>query len=193
LELGYYAAKQARENIINGGIEYVYLLRADADGARKVCKLLQMILLSPWLDDDTIVDFAKRDAKIKEKDIQSEIVDNLQTISQREGLKVIFLEKTPILRYCIHNASDASEAVLYLRHKGTYLKWEEGERVHDFWSQERAKLAVRFDPPAAIFFGAGGLNVRGDPFASTLKSGLRRYFPGIHEQIKNLCFDGTLG
>lgn len=190
VELSYDAALQVKRNI-DDGVRYVYFFHGNMDGARKICKLLQMMLLAPMLDDDKASDFAIRENKMKEPATQTRIVDELQQICAQESLKIFFLPAAPNLQYCIHNATSAYNAVLYFKHENKFIRWETGTRAYQFWEEVRQRADIKDDPPHAVFYGASGFGVGSDPFNKTLKKEVERYFPGIHDEVIRLCFEGT--
>jgi len=191
LEMDYEAAVQARANMLDGGVQYVYVLSGTDDGANKVCRLLQMVLLSKWLEGDTAYSFARRESKLEEAEVQRAIVEDLATMSKRGGLKVFFLAVRPILQYCIHNATSSTGAVLYLKHGKSFVKWEDGEKAHDFWEQERAKSRILFDSPSVMFHKSGDFPpTKSERFDIALKNAIRKYFPPIHEDVYRLCVHG---
>jgi hypothetical protein len=191
VELGYDAALQVKKNI-DDGVRYVYFFHGNMDGARKICMLLQMMLLAAMLDREKASDFAIRESTLKEEATQTRIVTDLTKICDRESLKMFFLPAAPNLQYCIHNATDVYKAVLYFKHGDKFIEWETGSRAYQFWEEVRQKQGIDSDPPRAIFHGASGFRVKEDPFYRTLKQEVLRYFPGIQEKVTKLCFDGAL-
>jgi hypothetical protein len=192
LELGYGPALQVRKNI-EAGVYYVYFFKGDRDGAGKICKLLQAILLAPILDRQEGNSFLNRQRRMADPDTQSKIVEDLSQICARDSLKIFFLPTAPGLQYCIHNAASALKAILYLKRADGFIKWEEGRNAHEFWAEERLKQGIESAPPCVVFHGASGFDVKKDPFCNQLKMEVERFFPGISEKVVRLCFDGKLG
>lgn len=192
LELGYAPALQVRKNI-EAGVYYFYFFKGDKDGAGKICKLLQAILLAPMLNRQEANSFLERQRRMADAHTQSKIVEDLSQICARDSLKIFFLPAAPSLQYCIHNAASALKAILYLKRADGFIKWEEGRNAHEFWAEERLKQGIESAPPCVIFHGASGFDVKKDPFCSQLKMEVERFFPGISEKVVKLCFDGKLG
>ena len=186
IELDYKAALQVKTNI-DAGVSYVYFFRGDADGATKICKLLQMMLLAPMLDPKKADDFAMRASKMTEEPIQRKIVEDLKQICDRESLKIFLLPEAPSLQYCIHNATSIYHAKLYFKRGDVFIEWEEGTGAYNFWRGERQKLKIA-SPPRGVFYGVSGFDMK-ESFDKSLKREVVKFFPGIHEQVTKLCFD----
>jgi len=188
LELNYEEALQVKTNI-DAGVSYVYFFRGDADGATKICKLLQMMLLAPMLDREKAGVFAMRESKMTEEPIQRKIVEGLKEICERDSLKIFLLPEAPSLQYCIHNATSVYYAKLYFKRGDVFIEWEEGPGAYNFWKGERQKLGIASPPPPGVFYGVSGFDMK-ESFDKSLKREMVKFFPGIHEQVTKLCFDG---
>jgi hypothetical protein len=118
-------------------------------------------------------------------------VEDLQKICERDGLKIFFLPAPPTLQYCIHNATNIYHAKLYFKRGDDFIEWEEGAGAYNFWKEERQKQGIASVPPRGVFHGASGFDLQ-EFFDKHLKREVERWFPGIHEQVTQLCFEGTL-
>jgi hypothetical protein len=148
-------------------------------------------LLSKWLEGETAYSFARRESKLEEAEVQRAILEDLATISKHGGLRVFFLAIRPILQYCIHNATSSTGAVLYLKRGKSFVRWEDGEKAHDFWEQERSRSRIPFDLPSAMFHKSADFPLtKSESFDIALKNAIRKYFPPIHEDVYRLCVYG---
>jgi hypothetical protein len=184
------AALQVKKNI-DDGVRYVYFVHGSLDGATRICRLLQMLLLAPMLDREEADNFAVRASKMKEEPIQRAIVEGLKKICEQDSLKIFFLPAAPSLQYCIHNAASVDEAKLYFKRGDNFIEWEKGAGANNFWKEERQNKEIASLPPHRVFHGASGLDIQ-EFFDKSLKREVGRLFPGIHEQVTKLCFEGTL-
>jgi hypothetical protein len=171
----------------------VYFFYGDTDGAQKTCRLLQKVLLAPMLESEpeNADKFSVREGKIRDKDNQQRILDDLKRICDQGSLTIFFLPRTPKLQYVIHNATSAYEAVLYLRHDNDFIQWETGQKARDFWAEIREIYRIDIDFCSSVFQGLAGFEVIAPPFYKTLENEMRRYFPEIHQQVLSLCCEGT--
>jgi hypothetical protein len=188
-ELEYEAAVQVRENI-DRGVQYVYLLEGSPNGASKVCQLLQMIFLSPFLNKESAVNSAKREAVLEEEQVRENILRDMEMVSRRRRLKAFFLPTRPVLQYCIHNAKHVDYAVLYLRQGDEFVEWGKGQLAHDFWEQERTKVEL-YDLKRGIFHGSPGFDLEEPDFRNALEAGLNDYFPNCPEEVTRICLEGV--
>ena len=120
IELGYEPALQVKKNI-DDGIRYVYFFHGSMDGAQKICRLLQMILV-PMLDTKKRIEYRYLQSEVEQN--QNQIVQDLKQICARESLKIFFLPAAPNLQYCIHNATSVYKAVLYFKRGDKFMQWE---------------------------------------------------------------------
>lgn len=186
--------EQIKKNI-NAGIQYLLFIPQGADAAKKVCQLLQLLLLSDLLEcPGDAEDFGKRQRFIRE---QSEVVlSNLKDLCLDGGLKVFFTAMAPEMQYCIHNADDEMYARQYVRHGDEFLEWAQGPEARVFWTgvRQRRPQVDRPNPPTAILYtvadGQSGAEHAGELLARDLRPHIKRYFPTIEESVLRMCLHG---
>jgi hypothetical protein len=190
LDFSYHTARQVRENIDNYNISYVYFFHGNKDGAEKTCQLLQMVLLSKFLESQS--DGQSWPGRLeKVKCNIEEIKQDLERICKNEMIKIFFLPAAPALEYCIHNAGNDKSARLYLMRKGEFVLWVSGKDAYDFWDEVRqARGAINALPPNAVFYGAPGFDLNEGVFSNTLRRSVQNYFPGMGEDVMKLCTEG---
>jgi hypothetical protein len=182
---------QVMKNLKNG-IKYVFFFHASEDGAQKICKILQMILLAGVIKDPhqlKAASFAERWDKIKE--YQDKILQKLKEIRNNENLKICFLPFETPLQFSIHNANSESKARAYLKWEKNFIHLLEGDEAYQLakWLQ---KVSGK-EPPLGIFHSTilcdiSSFKTAGDqPFSTCLDRELKRHFPDIHDQVKALC------
>lgn len=124
LDLGYESAKQVRTNLDNN-ISYVYFFQGNNDATDKVPQLLQLVLIAGFLDKKDAASYkARRDLVTIHRD---EILKDVKVICAEDKLNIYFLNDWPELQYCIHNATSAKEARLYLKHGDEFIDWDSGK------------------------------------------------------------------
>jgi hypothetical protein len=190
LDVGYEAALQIRNNIDKGNIQYIYFFQGDDNGARKICQLLQMLLLANILENQAEAnDWRGRLAKLKSN--LDKITVDLERLCADGMIKVYFLADAPALQYVIHNAGDSMHAKIYLKREQEYFEWESGAGAYRFWNQVRkARGALTPQPEKAMFyFGPEFKDYQGD-FVNKLNSAVGVYFPGIKDVVADLCLKG---
>jgi len=190
--LDYEPALQVRKNM-DGGINYVYFFHGSLDGATKISRLLQKVLLAPMIDPRQASDFKYVQSEASKEQNQNQILQDLKQMCERESLKICFLPAAPHLQFCVHNATSVYKAVLYFkRGDDKWLQWEKGEEAYQFWAEFKHWLKLSPGGGNAVFLGASGFDVKQDEFCNALKNEMRKYFPGIHERMIKLCFEGVL-
>jgi hypothetical protein len=190
LDVDYKPARQVRKNIDAGNIRYVYFFQGNSDGAEKTCQLLQMVLLAEILKTQAEAeDWRARVAKIA--DNKDQILADMKRICLDERIKVFFLQTSPALQYCIHNAASDKSAKLYLKQGDEFIEWASGKEAYQFWDEVRqGRGAIDPLPPKAVFYGVPGFKLSEGSFFSTLKRAAAFYFPGIEAEVIRLCLEG---
>jgi hypothetical protein len=207
LEVSYEPALQVRQNI-DDGVRYIYFFQGNPNGAERICRLLQMLLLAPIFAESNDSEkkphnFQYRRSAVEKEQNRNKIMQDLKKICALESLKIYFLPAAPILQYCIHNATSVDNAVLYFKHeekfmhgatgeKAYFMQWATGEKASRFWDEVKQRQSISSGEPHAVFLGVSGFNVREDAFYRALKNEMARHFPEIEEKVIKLCFDGTL-
>jgi hypothetical protein len=190
LDVGYEAARQIRNNIYNGNIQYIYFFQGDDNGAKKTCQLLQMLLLADILKtQEEANNWQNRLAKVKSN--QAEISRDLEKICTYGMIKIYFLPEAPALQYVIHNAGDNVHAKIYLKREQEYFDWESGAAAYRFWNEVRkARGALTPEPAKAMFYFVPEFKLHQRGFVNTLNTVVDVYFPGIKDDVVNLCLNG---
>ena len=189
LDISYDAACQVRRNI-DKGIQYFYFFHGEEFGVKKTCQLLQMVLLSKMLQCPADApDFLSRAEKIRSN--ISAVKKDMERICESGMIRIYFLCSAPALQYVIHNASDETNAKIYLKHNGKYFEWQSGPEAHRFWTEMRKmRGALIPEPPHAIYYGELDFNMNESGFLSAMKSAAGSYFPGMEEDLMRLCLKG---
>jgi hypothetical protein len=106
-------------------------------------------------------------------------------------IKIYFLPEAPALQYIIHNAGDNVHAKVYLKRGQEYLEWDSGAGAYQFWNEMRkTRGALAPQPQKAMFYFVPEFNVYQAAFVNTLNSIAEVYFPGIQDDVVNLCLYG---
>ena len=192
LDVGYEAARQVRNNIDKFNIQYIYFFQGDDNGAKKTCQLLQMLLLANILKNPMEAnDWQGRLAKVKSN--QAEITLDLAQLCTYGMIKIYFLTEAPALQYVIHNAGDNIQAKIYLKREQEqeYFEWASGTVAYRFWNEVRkARGALTPHPPKALFYFVPEFKTYYGDFVNTLNTVIDMYFPGIKDDVVNLCLNG---
>jgi hypothetical protein len=190
LDVGYETARQMRNNIDKGNIQYICFFQGDDNGAKKTCQLLQMLLLASTLKNQAEAnDWQGRLAKVKSN--LAEIKVDLEQLCTYGMIKVYFLVDAPALQYVIHNAGDSRHAKIYLKREQEYFEWASGTEAYRFWYQVRkARGALTPQPPKAMFYFVPEFKSSQSDFINTLNTIVDAYFPGLKDDVVNLCLNG---
>jgi hypothetical protein len=189
IEIAYATACQVRMNM-DAGIDYTYCCHGGLGCVLRICQLLQMLLIAPMLDDANKAVYQCRMEKLRQKDIQDKIIADLEKICESQHLKIYLLPDPPELEYVIHNANSETDAILYIKHKDTFIEWERGDSAYKIWGEVRKRLGIYADSSNAVFCGASGFKVKEGDFYRILKNEMKKAFPVIDEKVVKLCCDG---
>ena len=179
-------ALQIRNNI-DRGINYYYFLHFSDDTFDKIFQAMQVILVAGAGGAGHAMDFnARVDMIKKEKD---RILDDLRSICHSHSLRLTLLTEEPQLCFRLHNASNPELARMYARyHKRGFLLWSEGVTAVSVW---RAVPKFIDDSEAdRIIIPMKYLHLSADEtklFERRLSRALSKYFPGIEEEVKQIC------
>jgi len=148
-----------------------------------------MLLLADILKNQAEAnDWQCRLAKVKSN--LAEIRLNLEKLCT-QGIKIYFLVEPPALQYVIHNAGDIRYAKIYFKREQEYFEWESGAWAYRFWNQVRkARGALTPQPPKAMFYFVPEFKSYQGDFVNILNSVVDVYFPGIRDDVMNLCLNG---
>jgi hypothetical protein len=190
LEVTYAAARQIRKNV-DGNIRYVYFIPASDECAEKICLLLQLVLLAGVFGTESDADSYQKRRQMVQQD-PAGIFQKLERLCRDGSIQVFFLAVTPEMQYCIHNATDETNARQYVKHRDEFIEWASGKEAHQFWVDVKQRKPEVSDPkpPYALFHGLAGVEVRDGAFFRSLQREIGRYFPGIEERVLDLCLKG---
>lgn len=181
-------------NNMKKGIQYIYFFHASDDGAQKICKILQLILLATIIQHPSQLKdatFQERWNAIKEK--QNEVLQKLQEIRDNENLKICFLPDEPALEFSIHNANSTRYAKAYLKRGDNFIQLFEGDMANKLWGYLKTWCGRKLDLgvfhstivcPINSFIPTG----TDTPFKTILERQLRRHFPDISKEVQELCY-----
>jgi hypothetical protein len=187
-------AVQIKENL-DKGIEYFYFFHAGADDARRICRLLQMILVADFLKDDLnkAESFLNRyETIIKYKDL---VLKNLKDICKFDSFNIYFSPIETAFYFRIHNAGN-SDAKIYLRYGDKFVDWSGSGNAGSVY-----EWLQRFKDPRQreVVFCSNDfypLNKLDDPkiknFRNILDHEITLHFPIIDEEVRNLCYGKSI-
>jgi hypothetical protein len=179
-------ALQVRRNI-DTGVSYFYFLYGTDDTVDMLCQSLQIVLSGGSAHGDKGTDFQVRLNIIKQE--SDRVLDDLRSICHDRSLQLSLLPDEPQFRFRLHNATDAECARLYMRYGGRgFLLWAEGPSAVSVWrtlpNYLPEDLGHRIIVPLKDIVLSHTARQR---FDSALSRGLRRYFPGIEDEVRKLC------
>jgi hypothetical protein len=180
---------QLRRNL-DRGINYIYFLPGTDDVVEKVIQALQIILVAEPGSTGKALDFKTRlETVAKEKD---RILEELRRICEMRSLIVSFLPDEPQFRFRLHNAKNAPTARLYLKfHDRGFVQWAEGQEASKI-----GDLLPKYFPSAEenyLFVPMKYAELKGKEkqfFEDGLDRALSRFFPGIENEVRQLCYRG---
>jgi hypothetical protein len=187
--LEYQAAKQVRMNM-ESNIRYLYFFQGDLDGADKIPQLLQLLLLTDFLEEKDADSFkTRRDLIMTNGD---KIVELVKDICDSDKLNIFFLGDPVYPEFSIHNAANDKDARLYFKRDDHYfIEWASGANAYRFWRMTKERNMVdNQDAPYAIFHRGRDFGLNEEAFERNLSMGMRRYFGDIAEDVMGLCLFG---
>lgn len=189
IDIHYHPALQVRNNI-NRGVSYVYFFHGDASGAQKICRLLQMVLLSPLFADETEANnFDARLDRLREN--KDSVLASLRSICMRQTIQIVALSDPPVLQYCIHNANNVDSATVYLKYEDKFLEWARGKQGNEFWKEVRQIHTLKPKETLPLFYETAELSGKMQTdYYNSIDEQLAKYFPEIDDKVRNLCIDG---
>jgi hypothetical protein len=178
-------AVQVRRNL-DSGTSYHYFLYLSEDAIEKTCQGLQVILTNGSSGTENATDFnARLNIIIKDPE---RILDDLRRICHTRSLRISFFPWKPQFCFRIHNASDPELARLYLRFRGIgFILWAEGTSAESVWRELPRFFPT--DEQECIFVPIESPKLKDQEkqrFEIALDRGLKRYFPGIQDAVKQL-------
>lgn len=188
-KINYEMACQVRKNL-DAGIDYVYCFHGDLVGIPKICQFLQILLLAPMLGCAEEFEYSSRMKKFQELSTRHIMLQYLESICQRQNLKIYLLKDAPKIQYVIHNATSRNDAIFYLNYRDEFIEWETGESAYSIWLEMRKTLGISPDESSALFREGRDFNLKDHVFSGALKNEMRKQFPGIHEEVLKICCEG---
>jgi hypothetical protein len=187
--LQYRAAKQVRMNM-DSNIRYLYLFHGNLDGTDKIPQLLQLVLLTNFLEEKDADSF-----KIRRDLVQShgnEILGFVSDMCLNDTLNIFFLGDPTYPEFSIHNAASDKYAKLYFRRDDDhFIEWASGEKAYRFWRMTKKRNNVdNQNLPDAIFHPGRDFALNEETFNRNLAMGMRRHFGDIAEDVMGLCVYG---
>jgi hypothetical protein len=181
-------AVQLRANI-DHQIHYTYFLYLTVDTIEKICQALQVILVAGVAAPEQAINPTARMSIIKEN--KDRVLDDFSRICQNRKLRVILLAEVPQFSFRIHNASDWERATVYARYRERYfIPWVGGPSAETLWRTLHLYVEEE-EKPGRLFGSLKGtfdLDAKKKKLLdSSLDQWLRRYFPGFHREVKQLC------
>jgi hypothetical protein len=182
-------AVQLRANIEHE-IHYTYFLYFTVDTIEKICQALQVILVAGVASREQALNPTARMSIIEEK--KDRILADFRRICQNRKLRVVLLGDVPQFSFRIHNASDWAHATVYARYGARYfIPWVSGPTAETLW-RTLYLFVVEEEKPGRLFGSLKPTLDRLDAekkklFDGTLDQWLRKYFPGFHREVKQLC------
>jgi hypothetical protein len=185
----YQAAKQVRMNL-DSNIRYLYFFHGNLDAADKIPQLLQLVLLTDFLEEKDADSFKTRRDLINSHG--SEIVGLVRDMCLNDKLNIFFLGDPVYPEFSIHNAaSDKSARLYFKRDDDHFIEWASGDKAYRFWCMTKERNRVENqDLPEAIFHHGRDFELNDGTFKSHLSMGMRRYFGDIAEKVMGLCIYG---
>jgi len=179
-------AAQVSRNLDNG-INYIYFLYFSDETIEKICQSLQIILVTGIDSTVQITDFGARLKTVNEK--KESILAHMRKIYSEHRLRISLLPSVSQFFFRVHNATDQNLARLYLRYRASgFLPWAEGESAKSimrdiqeyFIDEERNRI---FFPLKGVQFSEEKIQ----KLENSLNRGLSKYFPGIKDEVKQMC------
>ena len=187
---GFSWATQIKENLDNG-IKYFYFYYAKPDVARRICRLLQMILLADFLKNNSCKGESFQDCLEKIKENKDTIINNLKHICKVDSLNIYFTPIEPAFNFRIHNAGN-SDANIYLRYGNSFVNWSGSGNAMSVYEWLR-----RYEDPKQkeVLFCSNKYydlnNLKKDDvklFRDSLNREITIHFPEIDVEVKKLCY-----
>ncbi len=172
---------------IDHGTSYQYFFHLSDDTIDKICLSLQVIAWSgvgSSQEDDT--DFKARVNLIrsKRKRVRADMLD----ICHSGRLRISFFLDDQSFYFRIHNASNPTQARYYARYsESSFALWCENEQATAMWRQMYRWLSK--DNGARLFIPLTYPqldNTQKVMLRSSFERGLRRYFPGLEEDLMTI-------
>jgi len=190
VETKFHIARQVRENV-DRGVSYVYYFYGDASGAQKICLLLQMIFLAPYIRSNQEAGiFRLRSEMVREH--KDDIEKDLRRICEAQAINITALPNPPTLQYCIHNATNIDCATAYLKYGDQFLEWARGRQAYEFADEIKHANLANPKEKRAVFYESIALSGRKrEDFYASIDDHISKYFPGINPAMRKLFTEGV--
>jgi hypothetical protein len=183
-------ALQVRRNIKSGTSYHYFLLFAE-NTAEKICQSLQVILAAGAGGEEKIDDFITRVSTIR--NAKQLVLDDLRSICSSRSLRFTLFIDEPQFCFRVHNASNPELARVYARYfERGFVLWAQGLSAVAVWRALPKYLAD--DRSDRLFVPLKQFDLLGDDkvlFESSLDRALRKYFPGMEEEVKQIIMGGA--
>ena len=179
-------AVQVRRNL-DQGLRYTYFLHFSVDTIDKVCHLLQVAAGVGIVSDEQAKDSDFRMDVVRNQ--KERVLDGLRAICKERKLQVALLPNEPSFIFRIHNASSEDLACVYVRYADKwFIPWAQGPVVQSIWKSLPRYLAEEGEASLFVSLKSLGLNdVELKNFEVQLEYSIGLYFPGIEDEIKQIC------
>jgi hypothetical protein len=174
---------------MDSNIRYVYFFHGNLDGADKIPQLLQLVLLTDFLEEKDAASFKTRRDLITTHG--NEIVELVRDMCLNDKLNIFFLGDPVYPEFSIHNAANDKDATLYFKRDDVYfIEWASGANAYRFWCMTKERNMVDCqDSPDAVFHRGRDFENE-ETFKRNLSMGMRRYFGDIADEVMGLCLYG---
>jgi hypothetical protein len=183
-------ALQVYQNM-KSGISYRYFLLFTDDSLDRVFQSLQVMSVAGAGGAGSATDFLARVGIIKKE--SARVLEVLRDMCSSGSLRGTFFAFDPQVCFRVHNANDQELARYYARYfECGYALWAAGPSA---WSLSHIlPLYLEEDKMDRILIRLkqGDAQVdKKNEFDRSLTRGLHRYFPGIEDEVRQLCVGGA--
>jgi hypothetical protein len=190
---------------MDAGIRYHGFFYSCDDTVEKICQALQMIVLAGGggggggrQAENVNKNHQPSSAVSRVETIKSEkdrILNDLRFLRDESLLRISLMVDSPIYRFRVHNASEETLARFYANYynKGFAL-WAEGQDATNLWRTLPKYLEE--DTGDRLFVPLKDTAFDDEKRAqlgNTLSRALNKYFPGMVEEIKQICLGSASG
>jgi hypothetical protein len=156
------------------------------DTIEKICRSLQVLLVTGVADAELARDFTSRVSVVKSQ--KDRILDDLRGMCHYKKLQITLLFQEPVLSFRVHNASNRELAKLYARYRDQcFIPWSEGASAESIWRSLPTYLADNEQDRLFVSLKLFEDNKeQQNLFESSLDRAVGRYFPGIEAEVKRL-------
>lgn len=175
---------------MDNGTAYHYFLYLTDDTIDRIGQSLQVILAAEFVDKSNIGSFSERLKAVRGE--QSRVLDNLRSICSTRSLRFSLLTDEPLTRFRVHNASNEELARMFVRYQERgFLLWAEGRTAMAAWNALPRFLPD--DETDRLFVPLRQFELKDhdkERFERGLDRTLRKYFPGMEGEVKQLILRG---